>query len=102
MFFLQSVGDDERARLPEFLTELDLASLEASEEDIEALKTVVKRLAPEKNGEYQVYQGFYSHLKLTRLIAFYIFELMSLNLLKAFYLFSRFFAPHIYRSFLWK
>lgn len=56
--FSQSTDGEERARLPEFLTELDLASLEASEEDIEALKTVVKRLAPEKNGEYQVYQGF--------------------------------------------
>ncbi|XP_025269982.1 putative GPI-anchored protein pfl2 isoform X2 [Camponotus floridanus] len=48
--------DVEHARLPEFLTELDLSSLEASEEDVEALKKIVKRLAPEKNGEYQVYQ----------------------------------------------
>ncbi|XP_046751433.1 mucin-5AC isoform X2 [Diprion similis] len=42
--------DDQRARLPEFLTELDLASVEASQEDVESLKTVVKRLAPAKNG----------------------------------------------------
>ncbi|XP_020288398.1 mucin-5AC isoform X2 [Pseudomyrmex gracilis] len=42
--------DVERPRLPEFLTELDLSSLEASEEDVEALKKIVKRLAPEKNG----------------------------------------------------
>ncbi|XP_014482134.1 PREDICTED: mucin-5AC isoform X2 [Dinoponera quadriceps] len=49
--------DVEHARLPEFLSELDLSSLEASEEDVEALKKIVKRLAPEKNGEYQVYQG---------------------------------------------
>ncbi|XP_072767517.1 uncharacterized protein Thw isoform X2 [Anoplolepis gracilipes] len=41
--------DVEHARLPEFLTELDLSSLEASEEDVEALKKIVKRLAPEKN-----------------------------------------------------
>ncbi|XP_024936378.1 uncharacterized threonine-rich GPI-anchored glycoprotein PJ4664.02 isoform X2 [Cephus cinctus] len=40
---------EEKARLPEFLTELDLASLEASEEDVEELKKIVKRLAPEKN-----------------------------------------------------
>ncbi|XP_033211361.1 mucin-5AC isoform X2 [Belonocnema kinseyi] len=44
-------SDDEKtAKLPEFLSELDLASLEASEEDIADLKKVVKRLAPEKNG----------------------------------------------------
>ncbi|KAL0126202.1 hypothetical protein PUN28_004968 [Cardiocondyla obscurior] len=54
----QDVG---HARLPEFLTELDLSSLEASEEDVEALKKIVKRLAPEKNGEYQVYQVFFGN-----------------------------------------
>ncbi|TGZ47599.1 Uncharacterized protein DBV15_03473 [Temnothorax longispinosus] len=54
--------DVEHARLPEFLTELDLSSLEASEEDVEALKKIVKRLAPEKNGEYQVYQGSFTEL----------------------------------------
>ncbi|XP_070148710.1 mucin-2 isoform X1 [Polyergus mexicanus] len=53
--------DVEHARLPEFLTELDLSSLEASEEDVEALKKIVKRLAPEKNGEYQVYQVFFGN-----------------------------------------
>lgn len=53
----QETADAERARLPELLTELDLASVEASEEDIDALKKVVKRLAPAKNGEYQVFQG---------------------------------------------
>ncbi|XP_043279657.1 probable serine/threonine-protein kinase DDB_G0282963 [Venturia canescens] len=63
---LKSSGDDERARLPEFLTELDLASLEASQEDIEAIKTVVKRLAPEKNGEYQVYQVFFGNEELLK------------------------------------
>lgn len=54
--------DVEHARLPEFLTELDLSSLEASQEDVEALKKIVKRLAPEKNGEYQVYQGSLTEL----------------------------------------
>ncbi|XP_048512385.1 mucin-5AC isoform X2 [Athalia rosae] len=44
------LDDDQRARLPEFLTELDLASLEASKEDVESLKKIVKRLAPAKNG----------------------------------------------------
>ncbi|XP_032691722.1 mucin-12 isoform X2 [Odontomachus brunneus] len=53
--------DVEHARLPEFLSELDLSSLEASEEDVEALKKIVKRLAPEKNGEYQVYQVFFGN-----------------------------------------
>ncbi|XP_067204607.1 uncharacterized protein [Linepithema humile] len=53
--------DVEHARLPEFLTELDLSSLEASEEDVEALKKIVKRLAPEKNGEYQVFQVFFGN-----------------------------------------
>ncbi|XP_011160540.2 mucin-5AC isoform X1 [Solenopsis invicta] len=53
--------DVEHARLPEFLTELDLSSLEASQEDVEALKKIVKRLAPEKNGEYQVYQVFFGN-----------------------------------------
>ncbi|XP_051162022.1 putative uncharacterized protein DDB_G0282133 isoform X2 [Leptopilina boulardi] len=54
----KKVSDDkERTKLPEFLSELDLASIEASEEDIKDLKKVVKRLAPEKNGEYQIYQG---------------------------------------------
>ncbi|XP_047353015.1 mucin-5AC isoform X1 [Vespa velutina] len=53
--------DDAKARLPEFLSELDLASLEASEEDVEALKKIAKRLAPEKNGEYQVYQVFFGN-----------------------------------------
>lgn len=59
---LQASRDVEHARLPEFLTELDLSSLEASEEDVEALKKIVKRLAPEKNGEYQVYQGSLTEL----------------------------------------
>lgn len=59
---MQATRDVEHTRLPEFLTELDLSSLEASEEDVEALKKIVKRLAPEKNGEYQVYQGSLSEL----------------------------------------
>ncbi|KYQ59972.1 hypothetical protein ALC60_00993 [Trachymyrmex zeteki] len=54
---IEASRDVEHARLPEFLTELDLSSLEVFEEDVEALKKIVKRLAPEKNGEYQVYQG---------------------------------------------
>ncbi|KAL6263749.1 hypothetical protein P5V15_003834, partial [Pogonomyrmex californicus] len=58
--------DVEQARLPEFLTELDLSSLKASEEDVEALKKIVKRLAPEKNGEYQVYQVFFGNEDLLR------------------------------------
>ncbi|XP_011299846.1 mucin-12 [Fopius arisanus] len=58
--------DSERARLPELLTELDLASLEASEEDIDALKKVVKRLAPAKNGEYQVFQVFFGNEELLK------------------------------------
>ncbi|XP_015122673.1 flocculation protein FLO11 [Diachasma alloeum] len=58
--------DAERARLPELLTELDLASLEASEEDIDALKKVVKRLAPAKNGEYQVFQVFFGNEELLK------------------------------------
>ncbi|XP_023290507.1 uncharacterized protein LOC105697880 [Orussus abietinus] len=58
---IKKADDEERARLPEFLSELDLASLEASEEDVEALRKVVKRLAPEKNGEYQVYQVFFGN-----------------------------------------
>ncbi|KAK2582946.1 hypothetical protein KPH14_009007 [Odynerus spinipes] len=49
--------NDAKAKLPELLSELDLSSVEASEEDVEALKKIAKRLAPEKNGEYQVYQG---------------------------------------------
>ncbi|XP_066582303.1 uncharacterized protein [Prorops nasuta] len=53
--------DESRAKLPEFLSELDLEDLEASEEDVEALKRIVKRLAPEKNGEYQVYQVFFGN-----------------------------------------
>ncbi|XP_015188265.1 PREDICTED: serine-rich adhesin for platelets isoform X1 [Polistes dominula] len=53
--------DNAKSRLPEFLSELDLASLEASEEDVEALKKIAKRLAPEKNGEYQVYQVFFGN-----------------------------------------
>ncbi|XP_043484225.1 putative uncharacterized protein DDB_G0282133 isoform X2 [Leptopilina heterotoma] len=54
----KKVSDEEESpKLPEFLSELDLASIEASEEDIKDLKKVVKRLAPEKNGEYQIYQG---------------------------------------------
>ncbi|XP_046628884.1 mucin-4 isoform X2 [Neodiprion virginianus] len=53
--------DDQRGRLPELLTELDLASVEASQEDVESLKTVVKRLAPAKNGEYLMYQVFFGN-----------------------------------------
>lgn len=62
---LQASRDVEHARLPEFLTELDLSSLEAPEEDVEALKKIVKRLAPEKNGEYQVFQGSFKTVLLT-------------------------------------
>lgn len=39
---------------------MDLSSVDATEQDVEALKKIVKRVAPEKNGEYQVYQGSFS------------------------------------------
>lgn len=54
----QSENNNKKASLPRFLTELDLSSVEVSAESGESLKRIVKRLAPEKNGEYQVYQGF--------------------------------------------
>lgn len=57
-FYLQTTNDEEKSRLPEFLTELEVASSESSKEDVEALKKIVKRLAPEKNGEYLGIQGF--------------------------------------------
>lgn len=61
-FFVQISGNEKDVKLPELLSELDLDSIEASEEDIDNLSKIVKRLAPEKNGEYQVYQGsFFSH-----------------------------------------
>ncbi|KAI4494175.1 hypothetical protein M0802_009209 [Mischocyttarus mexicanus] len=59
--FFEESQDNAKVKLPEFLSELDLASLEASEEDVEALKKIAKRLAPEKNGEYQVYQVFFGN-----------------------------------------
>lgn len=68
ILFLQVSADEESAKLPEFLSELDLASIEASEEDIKDLKKVVKRLAPEKNGEYQIYQGFHHFLIIFKII----------------------------------
>ncbi|XP_032454552.1 flocculation protein FLO11 isoform X1 [Nasonia vitripennis] len=58
-------SDEERSRLPEFLSELDVASAEASVEDVEALRKIVKRLAPEKNGEYMI-QVFFGNKDLLR------------------------------------
>ncbi|KAL7293691.1 hypothetical protein TKK_0012767 [Trichogramma kaykai] len=49
---IKSSNDEERSRLPELLTELDVASEEASVEDVKALSKLVKRLASDKNGEY--------------------------------------------------
>ncbi|XP_076280495.1 chitin-binding domain protein thawb isoform X2 [Lasioglossum baleicum] len=53
----ESENSNKRASLPKFLTEVDLSSVDASAESNESLRRIVKRLAPEKNGEYQVYQG---------------------------------------------
>ncbi|XP_044014110.1 putative uncharacterized protein DDB_G0282133 [Aphidius gifuensis] len=62
------ITENERgARLPELLSELDLESLEATEDDIDNLSKVVKRLAPsEENGEYQVYQVFFGNEELLK------------------------------------
>ncbi|XP_031837546.1 chitin-binding domain protein thawb [Nomia melanderi] len=57
----ESENNNKKASLPKFLTELDLSSVEVSAESGESLKTIVKRLAPEKNGEYQVYQVFFGN-----------------------------------------
>ncbi|KAJ8678713.1 hypothetical protein QAD02_014500 [Eretmocerus hayati] len=46
---LRVSNDEERARLPELLSELDAADAEASVEDVESIRKIVKRLAPEKN-----------------------------------------------------
>ncbi|CAD1468161.1 unnamed protein product, partial [Heterotrigona itama] len=48
-------ASNEKANLPKL--SLGLSSIEASIENEESLRRIVKRLAPEKNGEYQIYQG---------------------------------------------
>ncbi|XP_076658233.1 chitin-binding domain protein thawb isoform X1 [Halictus rubicundus] len=57
----ESENSNKRASLPKFLAEVELSSVEASAESSESLKKIVKRLAPEKNGEYQVYQVFFGN-----------------------------------------
>nr|XP_033326135.1 flocculation protein FLO11-like isoform X1 [Megalopta genalis] len=57
----ESENSNKRASLPKFLTELDLSSVEGSSESSESFRKIVKRLAPEKNGEYQVYQVFFGN-----------------------------------------
>ncbi|KAK1127230.1 hypothetical protein K0M31_003773 [Melipona bicolor] len=56
-FHFQSETSSEKANLRELSSELDMSSIEASIENEESLRRIVKRLAPEKNGEYQIYQG---------------------------------------------
>ncbi|CAL7945823.1 unnamed protein product [Xylocopa violacea] len=43
-------NSNKKVKLPRFLSELDLSSIEASIENEESLRKIVKRLAPEKNG----------------------------------------------------
>ncbi|XP_053985304.1 mucin-2 isoform X1 [Hylaeus volcanicus] len=62
----ESENDNKKTSLPKFLSELDLSSVEGSAENTESLKTIVKRLAPEKNGEYQVYQVFFGNADLLK------------------------------------
>lgn len=53
----ESENSNEKVNLSKFPSESDLSSLEASLENEGSLRKIVKRLAPEKNGEYQIYQG---------------------------------------------
>ncbi|XP_043255805.1 mucin-3A, partial [Colletes gigas] len=62
----ESENDNRETSLPKLLSELDLSSVEVSAESTESLKTIVKRLAPEKNGEYQVYQVFFGSVDLLK------------------------------------
>ncbi|XP_076177357.1 chitin-binding domain protein thawb, partial [Ptiloglossa arizonensis] len=63
----ESENSNKRTNLPKFLSELDLSSVEGSSaENTESLKTIVKRLAPEKNGEYQIYQVFFGNADLLK------------------------------------
>ncbi|XP_076751879.1 chitin-binding domain protein thawb [Xylocopa sonorina] len=59
-------NSNRKVKLPRFLSELDLSSIEASIENEESLRKIVKRLAPEKNGEYQIYQVFFGNADLLK------------------------------------
>ncbi|XP_076245107.1 chitin-binding domain protein thawb [Calliopsis andreniformis] len=59
-------SSDKRSSQPEFLSDVGPSGKEASEESAESLKRIVKRLAPEKNGEYQVYQVFFGNADLLK------------------------------------
>ncbi|XP_034173586.2 chitin-binding domain protein thawb isoform X1 [Osmia lignaria lignaria] len=62
----ESENSNRKASLPKFLSELDVGSVETSLENEESLKKIVKRLASEKNGEYQIYQVFFGNADLLK------------------------------------
>ncbi|CAK9806312.1 unnamed protein product [Anthophora quadrimaculata] len=62
----ESENSNKKANLPKFLSELDQSSIEASIAKEDSLRRIVKRLAPEKNGEYQIYQVFFGNADLLK------------------------------------
>ncbi|XP_026667445.1 uncharacterized protein LOC108622637 isoform X2 [Ceratina calcarata] len=62
----KSENSNKDVNLPGFLSEFNLSDIGASVENEESLKKLVKRLAPEKNGEYQVYQVFFGNADLLK------------------------------------
>ncbi|KAK9294180.1 hypothetical protein QLX08_011109 [Tetragonisca angustula] len=62
----ESENNSEKASLRKLSSELDLSSIEPSIENEETLRRIVKRLAPEKNGEYQIYQVFFGNADLLK------------------------------------
>ncbi|XP_076669110.1 chitin-binding domain protein thawb isoform X2 [Andrena cerasifolii] len=63
----ESENSNKRTSLPGLLSGLDLSGADPSaEENAESLRRIVKRSAPEKNGEYQVYQVFFGNADLLK------------------------------------